>query len=461
MPRVLVVGATDATVAALDERLDVVRVEERGAALARAAETGVDAVVAGTEVDGLPLLRRVGGRAPATPAVLLVDEVDGATLNAARDDGIEVVAAGGGAAERVRRIAADRAAERDRRDWAATRRAVDRAIRAAAAAGSRDAVAERVCAALVEGSGYRIACIADGEGADRSPRAVAGIGADALDLSGFPTPDADAVRTREAEDAAGTRTLASVPLGGTGTLYLVAAGPIGSEERRRLADLGGVVGRVAVPPDADGSGTAPDSVATLGAALAHELGNEVQAATLRIEPLREDDPAEHGAALDDVSRALDRIGRIADLARTLGSGTVADRSVVDVAERARTAWTAVDPGEGAILDAADAPRIRAQGSLLDLLLENLLRNAIEHAGPAVTVTVGPTEDGFVVADDGPGFPDGDRDRLPDWGTTAGDGSGLGLAIVRRIADAHGWSVALDESAAGGARIAVHGATRVG
>nr|WP_246308121.1 response regulator [Halobaculum salinum] len=46
---------------------------------------------------------------------------------------------------------------------------------------------------------------------------------------------------------------------------------------------------------------------------------------------------------------------------------------------------------------------------LHQLLENLLRNAVEHAGPAVRVGVGTLADGrgFYVADDGPGIAEGD------------------------------------------------------
>jgi len=49
-------------------------------------------------------------------------------------------------------------------------------------------------------------------------------------------------------------------------------------------------------------------------------------------------------------------------------------------------------------------------SRLRQLLENLLRNAVEHGGENVTVTVGNLPDGFYVADDGPGIPP-DRQAL--------------------------------------------------
>jgi signal transduction histidine kinase len=38
------------------------------------------------------------------------------------------------------------------------------------------------------------------------------------------------------------------------------------------------------------------------------------------------------------------------------------------------------------------------------LLENLFRNAVEHSGDEVTITVGSLEDGFYVEDDGSGIP---------------------------------------------------------
>jgi signal transduction histidine kinase len=91
---------------------------------------------------------------------------------------------------------------------------------------------------------------------------------------------------------------------------------------------------------------------------------------------------------------------------------------------------------------------------LTALFENLLRNADEHAGDDPTVMVGslPGDDGFYLADDGPGIPPDARDEVFNQGyTTDSGGTGIGLAIVRRVADAHGWTVELVESEDGGAR----------
>ena len=57
-----------------------------------------------------------------------------------------------------------------------------------------------------------------------------------------------------------------------------------------------------------------------------------------------------------------------------------------------------------------------------------------------------------VADTGPGIPEAERERVFDRfyrGTLADEpGSGLGLSIVKRIADAHGATIALDAPTSG-------------
>ena len=76
------------------------------------------------------------------------------------------------------------------------------------------------------------------------------------------------------------------------------------------------------------------------------------------------------------------------------------------------------------------------------------------------VTVGDTAGGFYVEDDGVGIPPDERELVFESGySTAPGGNGLGLAIVRVIAEAHGWTVDVTESGAGGARFEFSGVER--
>jgi len=89
---------------------------------------------------------------------------------------------------------------------------------------------------------------------------------------------------------------------------------------------------------------------------------------------------------------------------------------------------------------------------------NLIRNALAHtpAGSAVRVSTGVSGPmGFVeVADDGPGIPPAEADRVFDRfyqadRSRSGGGTGLGLAIVRAIAEALGGSAEVVDQGLGG------------
>lgn len=95
--------------------------------------------------------------------------------------------------------------------------------------------------------------------------------------------------------------------------------------------------------------------------------------------------------------------------------------------------------------------------LLTQMLANLVENAIRHAGPGarITLSLRRSREHFegVVADTGPGIPPAERERV--FGrfvrleaSRAGEGHGLGLAMVKAVADLHGITVSLFDSAPG-------------
>jgi hypothetical protein len=69
-----------------------------------------------------------------------------------------------------------------------------------------------------------------------------------------------------------------------------------------------------------------------------------------------------------------------------------------------------------------------------------------------TIRVGGLSRGFYVEDDGFGIPAAESEEVFEYGySTDEEGAGLGLSIVEAVAEAHGWTVSVTESAEGGAR----------
>jgi two-component system sensor histidine kinase HydH len=103
--------------------------------------------------------------------------------------------------------------------------------------------------------------------------------------------------------------------------------------------------------------------------------------------------------------------------------------------------------------AAEAGAVAAPRGPLAQLLLNLLLNAVAHSPPGATVHVRVHADAHgthcTVRDEGPGLPP-DADALFAPFTPGARGTGLGLAIARRVADAHGWSIAAGNAPGGGA-----------
>lgn len=104
--------------------------------------------------------------------------------------------------------------------------------------------------------------------------------------------------------------------------------------------------------------------------------------------------------------------------------------------------------------------LRGDEQRLHQVVTNLLTNARKHTPAGATITVTATPDGFVVHDDGPGFPPAlvehafERFVRADEARTSAGGVGLGLALVDAIISAHGGRVTLT-SRPGDTAVAVH------
>lgn len=185
--------------------------------------------------------------------------------------------------------------------------------------------------------------------------------------------------------------------------------------------------------------------------LAHDARNPLNVVAGRLELL--DIEETHSAAIE---RSVGRVESLLDELSTVAgvAGPIEDAEPVDLAEMAGRLWPEIG-GSAEQLRTETTATVNADPDCLWLILKRLFENALVHAGEDVTVTVGDTETGFYIADDGPGIPAEDRERVFEqgYGTTR-DGEGYGLFVVESVATAHGWEIVASESAAGGARFEV-------
>ncbi|MFW6458824.1 MAG: sensor histidine kinase [Halodesulfurarchaeum sp.] len=187
--------------------------------------------------------------------------------------------------------------------------------------------------------------------------------------------------------------------------------------------------------------------------ISHDLRNPLNVAQGRINLAREAGDSEHlDTAMDGIERSLEMIEDLLALAR--GGQDIGDLNRVDMSELVEECWTTVQTQEATLVSDGSLT-VWADRSRLRQLLENLFRNAVEHGGNAVTVRLGYLENGFFVADDGPGIPPEERESVFGFGYSKREtGTGFGLAIVKQVVDAHGWDIRITEGADGGSRFEI-------
>ena len=226
-----------------------------------------------------------------------------------------------------------------------------------------------------------------------------------------------------------------------------------------------------------------DRLEEFASVVSHDLRSPLTVAKGNMELIGDNDAVDE-ELIAHVAFAHDRMSEIIEdsLALARGGNEVTDPEPVELSEIATQAWQTVG-GDDETLTVTTDLRLDADPERLLRLLENLFRNAIEHGAEGddsddgdpiaaglpddygndepsesvladLSITVGALTDepGFYVADNGDGIPEDERDEIFEAGVSGAEmGSGLGLAIVRRIAQAHGWTVSVTEGAAGGAR----------
>ena len=186
--------------------------------------------------------------------------------------------------------------------------------------------------------------------------------------------------------------------------------------------------------------------------LAHEIKNPLTPIQLSAQRIRKAHLVEEVEALKNL------VDEFAQFAR-LPAANLSPGSLHQVIDQALSLYDGLFTGiriERRL--ASDVPTLRLDADQMKRALINLVDNAIEATDKRGTVVISTEFDrsqGRVrlgVADDGPGIPPQDRERLfvPHFSTKK-RGSGLGLAIVSRIVQEHQGAIRVEDNPPRGAR----------
>jgi len=403
--------------AAEDDSLDVTTISDPDAALERLAAGDVDCVVADLDLgsgDGIELVERVRERAPGVPCLLFTARNNEALVERALDAGASACLQKGRPAQftlLAHRIHTAVAVSSQVDEAAAVEQATD---------GGADTVA--VEDADTGSSGHAVA-----EGAP-----------------------SEFTRGESVADAA----------------------PSTGSAGRSDTDSRGESGVDVPSPDGvgefrpDGVRDPDERIEEVASVVSHDLQNPLTIARGYLERARRDGDEEY---FEHVDEALAEIGEIGDGVVTMARmGKRIERfEPIDVDSLVRSCWGELEASD-ATLVVEDLPRVAGQYNHLFELFERLFQNSVEHGATddaaddpsndaAVTITVGATETGLFVADDGPGIPEDQREQALEAGySTEQVRPGLGLSIARATAEAHGWRLSLNESDSGGLRVDLDG-----
>lgn len=199
--------------------------------------------------------------------------------------------------------------------------------------------------------------------------------------------------------------------------------------------------------------------------VSHELRTPLSTLTAVVEVLADSTADMEPDARESAELALEETRRLVQLVETLievsrfDAGTAQLRSEdVDVASAVRDALLVRNWEESVAVVATTAAHARLDPRRLDVIVANLVGNALRHVAPPVRVTISADEAELRidVADSGAGIRDGDLDHVfdrffkTDASRSRSPGSGLGLAIAQENARLHGGTVTARNSPEGGA-----------
>jgi signal transduction histidine kinase len=193
----------------------------------------------------------------------------------------------------------------------------------------------------------------------------------------------------------------------------------------------------------------------------HELRTPIAALQATVETLLREQPErpERDRLEAAVVRESERVGRLVDdllgLARLESRGQRVQFNLVTIARPLIEDARLRAPRAAITLSADDDATVRGDPDALDRVLRNLIENALAAIDPTGRINVElRRRNGFaeaIVADDGPGVPEHEVQRIFERFVRLEPGKpghGLGLAIARRIAEQHHGDVTCEPTTSG-------------
>ena len=214
------------------------------------------------------------------------------------------------------------------------------------------------------------------------------------------------------------------------------------------------------------------AIGTVAAGVAHEARNPLFGISSTLDALESSFPmrSELLPFVDKLRHEVERLGRLMSDLLQYGKPSTAERGlspVGDVLARAVAHCEPIAARAGVVMqsafDRAALPSLMVARERLVRVFQNLLENAIEHAGRGGTVSIDAAVVGIDaepnvechVVDSGAGFAAADLPRVFEpFFTRRQSGTGLGLSIVQRIVREHGGTVAAANGEHGGAVMTV-------
>lgn len=213
-----------------------------------------------------------------------------------------------------------------------------------------------------------------------------------------------------------------------------------------------------------------DALEAFNTAVGHDLRGPLTTARLAMGLVREDcETLDQQECVDEAIEAVDRLTEmVEDLLRVARSGgAIEAQSRVGLETVVQTALAnlrgRIQQAGGRVTVGRQMPDVMANRSLLAEVVQNLVENGLKYGQgscPQVRIAGGRIGDTvfFEVEDNGPGIPMESREQVFEAFEQLDSGAagvGAGLSLVRRLVEAHGGTVAVDDGRLlGGARFRV-------